>query len=163
MSNAYRDAITALEADRAGLAEKIGQIEAALTTLRNLVGAPLATPAATAPPPWPKAPTAARTKPRAVPDKPRMASAAAADSPGELATRLMQALSDRGPMGTGALAEHVKQDRFKVKAQLDSLAAKGIVHSQGQTVGQRWHLGAKGADRKPAKEAPSRRGGAGRR
>jgi hypothetical protein len=77
----------------------------------------------------------------------------------ELATRLMQALSE-GPLSTGKLALAAHATDQTVKSYMKRLAEKGLVHSEGNTHQQRWHLGAAGAGRRtPAKEAPSRHGG----
>lgn len=72
-----------------------------------------------------------------------------------LQTQLLEHLAAKGPTSTGLLSAAVAADRTPVKRALELLASKGLVHSTGATITQRWNLGAKGSS--SPKEAESRR------
>jgi len=72
----------------------------------------------------------------------------ATDSP--IAHRAAVALRQLGPAGTSAVASHIGVAPVTARRVLLQLAAAGTVHSTGNRVSQRWHLGKAG--KLPAKE-----------
>lgn len=150
--SAIADAIEALERELAGLDDKRGQIEQALTALRRLEGEGM-TPVGRTAAAGRLAPKRAKTEPRA-PREPRPADAEDGDVVTE---RILAALRKAGePVTPGHLKTVAGVSTFTLRQRLAALAKQGMVVLSGVTAGRRVALA--GA---PAKEALHR--GPGRR
>lgn len=136
MSEHIHQTIADLKAQRA-------QLDTAIAALERLVGLPFESPngAHAVAPARPRRERRAGSRERPTePDGDRMA-------------KVLKYVTDHGPIGGAYVAKGLKLSVYKAATDLRQLAAKGLVHVTGEGRGQRWHLGAKGASRSPAKEA----------